>query len=96
MQRNPQSSKQIKAAAVKVWQSIVKEEAQHMGMLMGSVIDCKGFSLKYFCFLKKATLCCSLVLGDHHSGQFRMFGVADFYAGRHSRHNPKGNLCLKY
>lgn len=46
MQRNPQSSKQMKAAAVKVWQSIVKEEAQHMGMLMGSVIDCKGFSLK--------------------------------------------------
>ncbi|KAG2457144.1 TCB1 transposase, partial [Polypterus senegalus] len=47
----PTNKQQLKAAAVKAWQSIKKEETQHLVMSMSSrlqaVIASKGFSTKY-------------------------------------------------
>uniref|UniRef100_A0A8C4SI25 Transposase n=1 Tax=Erpetoichthys calabaricus TaxID=27687 RepID=A0A8C4SI25_ERPCA len=47
----PTNKQQLKAAAVKTWQSIKKEETQHLVMSMSSrlqaVIASKGFSTKY-------------------------------------------------
>ncbi|KAG2463243.1 TCB1 transposase, partial [Polypterus senegalus] len=47
----PTNKQQLKAAAVKAWKSIKKEETQHLVMSMSSrlqaVIASKGFSTKY-------------------------------------------------
>ena len=49
--RTERATKQLKAAAVKAWQSIKKEETQHlvtsMSSLLQAVIASKGFSTKY-------------------------------------------------
>jgi hypothetical protein len=46
--KRPKNKQELKTA-VKAWQSITREETQHLVMSMGSrrqaVIDCKGFAL---------------------------------------------------
>lgn len=49
--KHPKHKQEVQTAAVKGWQSITREETQHLMMPMcptlQAVIDCKGFATKY-------------------------------------------------